>query len=122
MAANIKVSKFDGENVDAEAWLQEFTRAAVVNNWADNVKVNWAAAHLKGPAAEWYERDKVLPDANGGHINAWNDRTDQDTIARSFVTKFKAEFISEERREETELVLSVGKNATIIRRRHGYIY
>src|SRR5437667_5540632 len=47
MALNIvSVDRFDGENVDAERWLQKFTRAAAVNNWIDNVRVEFAAAHL----------------------------------------------------------------------------
>src|SRR3989440_6409760 len=101
MALNIvSVDRFDGENVDAERWLQKFTRAAAVNNWIDNARVEFAAAHLDGSAAEWFEKDQELPDANGGRINAWDDQTDANTIARSFVTKFKAEFISEEAKEE----------------------
>ena len=66
----------------------------------DNVKVGLAAAYLEEAAAQWYEKDKELSDANGGRINAWNDATDADTLARSFVTKFKEEFISEEAKEE----------------------
>ena len=93
-------NRFNRENVDLEDWLQEFERAAIANNWGDNVKVGLAAAHLKGAAAQWYEKDKELPDAVGGRINAWNDVTDANTLARSFVTKFKEEFVSEEAKEE----------------------
>src|SRR5215207_4802488 len=65
MALNIiRVEPFNGENVDAEVWLQKFTRAAAVNNWANDVKVDFAAAHLEGPALEWFEKDQKLPDAN----------------------------------------------------------
>src|SRR5439155_20481836 len=39
-------------------------------------------------------------DVNGRRINAWNDATDANTLARSFVTKFKEEFVSEEAKEE----------------------
>src|SRR5436305_1060035 len=46
------------------------------------------------------KKDKKLPDANGGRINVWNDASDADTLARSFVTKFKEEFVSEEAKEE----------------------
>src|SRR5436305_2356756 len=59
-----------------------------------------AAAHLEEAAAQWYEKNRELPDANGGRINAWNDTMDADTLARSFVTKFKEEFVSEEAKEE----------------------
>src|SRR5437763_3777250 len=103
MALNIiSVDSFDRENVDAERWLQKFTRIAAANNWTDDNKIKIAAAKLNGSAAEWYEKDQELPDANGGQINSWNDQTDINTIARSFVTKFKAEFISEEAKEEKE--------------------
>src|SRR5438876_2630535 len=61
MALNIvQVDSFDGENVDPEAWLQKFVRAAAVNNWVDNARVGFAAAHLNGSAAEWYEKDQKL--------------------------------------------------------------
>jgi hypothetical protein len=101
MALNIiRVEPFNGENIDAEEWLQKFIRAAAVNNWADDVKVNFAAAHLEGSASEWFEKDRKLQDANGGRINSWDDQTDANSIARSFVTKFKAEFISEEVKDE----------------------
>src|SRR2546421_3381411 len=97
MALNIiPVENFDGENVDAERWLQKFTRAATVNNWVGDARIGFAAAKLDGSAAEWFEKDQELPDANGGRINAWDNQTDGNTIARSFVTKFKTEFISEE--------------------------
>src|SRR5436305_12579183 len=66
----------------------------------DDNRVKFAAAKLDGSAAEWFEKDQKLPDANGGRINSWDDQTDINTIARSFVTKFKAEFISEETKEE----------------------
>src|SRR5436305_1005875 len=37
MALNIiPVESFDGGNVDAEGWLQKFTRVAVANNWTDD--------------------------------------------------------------------------------------
>src|SRR5437667_9562228 len=101
MALNIvPVDSFDGENGDAERWLQKFVRAAAVNNWVGDAKTGFAAAKLNGSAAEWFEKDQELPDANGGRINAWDNQTDANTIARSFVTKFKAEFISEEIKEE----------------------
>src|SRR5438045_6993167 len=103
MALNIiPVENFDRENVDAERWLQKFTRAAAVNNWVGDARIGVAAAKLDGSAAEWFEKDQKLADANGGRINAWDDQTDANTIARSFVTKFKAEFISEEAKEEKE--------------------
>src|SRR3989440_1128982 len=101
MALNIiQVDSFNGENVDAERWLQKFTRAAAVNNWVGNARVEFAAAKLNGSAAEWFEKDQELPDANGGRINAWDNQTDINTIARSFVTKFREKFISEEAKEE----------------------
>src|SRR2546423_8495473 len=101
MALNIiPVDSFDGENVDAERWLKKFTRAATANNWVGDARVGYAAAKLDGSAAEWFEKDQELPDANGGQINAWDNQTDVNTIARSFVTKFKAEFISEEAKRE----------------------
>src|SRR5437762_9682833 len=101
MALNIiQVENFDGENVDAERWLKKFTRAAIANNWVGDARVGYAAAKLNGSAAEWFEKDQELPDANGGRINAWDNQTDGNTIARSFVTKFKAEFISEEAKRE----------------------
>src|SRR5436190_14576631 len=103
MALNIiQVENFDRENVDAERWLKKFTRAATANNWVGDARVGFAAAKLDGSAAEWFEKDQKLADANGGRINAWDDQTDANTIARSFVTKFKAEFISEEAKEEKE--------------------
>src|SRR5256714_11580362 len=103
MALNIiSVDSFDGKNVDAERWLQKFTRIAAANNWTDDNKIKIAVAKLDGSAAEWYEKDWELPDANGGRINSWDDQTDINTITRSFVTKFKAEFISEEAKEEKE--------------------
>src|SRR3989440_7315555 len=47
MALNIiQVDSFNGENVDAERWLQKFTRAAAVNNWVGNARVEFAAAKL----------------------------------------------------------------------------
>src|SRR5207248_11111069 len=82
--------------------VKKFTRAATANNWVGDARVGYAAAKLDGSAAEWYEKDQELPDANGGRINSWDDQTDINTIARSFVTKFKAEFISEEAKEEKE--------------------
>src|SRR2546430_7405104 len=101
MALNIiQVESFNGENIDAERWLQKFTRAAAVNNWVGNARVEFAAAKLDRSAAEWFEKDQELPDANGGRINAWDDQTDVNIIARSFVTKFKEEFISEEAKRE----------------------
>src|SRR2546429_5667971 len=101
MALNIiQIDSFDGENVDAERWLQKFERAAAANNWTDDNRVKFAAAKLDGSAAEWFEKDQKLPDANGGRINSWDDQMDINTIARSFVTKFKAEFISEEAKRE----------------------
>src|SRR5437764_14998884 len=101
MALNIiQVENFDGENVDAERWLKKFTRAATANNWVGDARVGYAAAKLDGSAAEWFEKDQELPDANGGRINAWDNQTDVNTIARSFVTKFKTEFISEAKREK----------------------
>src|SRR3989442_628943 len=49
MALNIiQVDSFNGENVDAERWLQKFTRAAAVNNWVGNARVEFAAAKLDG--------------------------------------------------------------------------
>src|SRR5947207_400929 len=104
MALNIiQVENFDGENVDAERWLKKFTRAAIANNWVGDARVGYAAAKLDRSAAEWFEKDQELPDANGGRINAWDNQTDINTIARSFVTKFKEEFISEEAKEEKKL-------------------
>src|SRR5256884_499041 len=101
MALNIiPVESFDGGNVDAERWLKKFTRAAIANNWVGDARVGYVAAKLDGSAAEWFEKDQELPDANGGQINAWDNQTDINTIARSFVTKFKEEFISEEAKEE----------------------
>src|SRR5438045_5435474 len=101
MALNIiQVENFDGENVDAERWLKKFTRAAIANNWVGDDRVGYVAEKLEGSAAEWFEKDQELPDANGGWINAWDNQTDINTIARSFVTKFKAEFISEEAKRE----------------------
>src|SRR2546423_631690 len=101
MALNIiQVENFDGENVDAERWLKKFTRAATANNWVGDARVGYAAAKLDRSAAEWFEKDQELPDANGGRINAWDNQTDVNTIARSFVTKFKTEFISEEAKRE----------------------
>src|SRR3989441_6636513 len=86
MALNIiQVENFDGENVDAERWLKKFTRAATANNWVGDARVGYAAAKLDGSAAEWFEKDQELPDANGGRINAWDNQTDVNTIARSFV-------------------------------------
>src|SRR5437764_894091 len=103
MALNIiQVENFDGENVDAERWLKKFTRAATANNWVGDARVGYAAAKLDGSAAEWFEKDQELPDANGGRINAWDNQTDVNTIARSFVTKFKAEFISEEEKKDVK--------------------
>src|SRR3954452_9577500 len=96
----IQVRKFNGENIDPEAWLQEFIRATAPNQWGDDVKVDFAAAHLEGTAAQWFEKDQELPDAIGGRINEWNDATNANTLARSFVTKFKEEFVSEEKKEE----------------------
>src|SRR5256885_9700711 len=67
MALNIiPVDSFDGENVDAERWLQKFTQISAANNWTDDNKIKIAAAKLDGSAAEWYEKDRELPDANGG--------------------------------------------------------
>src|SRR5437763_13338380 len=104
MALNIiQVENFDGENVDAERWLKKFTRAATANNWVGDARVGYAAAKMDGSAAEWFEKDQELPDANGGRINAWDNQTDINTIARSFVTKFRKEFISEEAKEEKKL-------------------
>ena len=80
--------------------VKKFTRAAIANNWVGDARVGYAAAKLDGSAAEWFEKDQELPDANGGWINAWDNQTDGNTIARSFVTKFKAEFISEEAKRE----------------------
>src|SRR5437763_3050203 len=55
MALNIiQIDSFDGENVDAERWLQKFERAAAANNWTDDNRVKFAAAKLDGSAAEWY--------------------------------------------------------------------
>src|SRR5256884_1821803 len=72
MALNIvRVNnRFNGKNVDPEEWIQEFEQVATANNWDDNDKVSLAAAHLEGAAAQWYEKDKELLDANGGRINA----------------------------------------------------
>src|SRR5438045_8727405 len=82
MALNIiPVESFDGGNVDAEGWLQKFTQVAAANNWTDDNKIKIAAAKLDRSAAEWYEKDQELPDANGGQINSWNDQTDINTIA-----------------------------------------
>src|SRR3989440_6647667 len=104
MALNIiQVENFDGENIDAERWLKKFTRAAIANNWVEDARVGYAAAKLNGSAAEWFEKDQELLDANGGRINAWDNQTDINTIARSFVTKFRKEFISEEAKEEKKL-------------------
>src|SRR5256714_6773851 len=101
MALNIiQVRKFNGENIDPEDWLQEFIRAIAPNQWGDDVKVDFAAAHLEGAAAQWFEKDQELLDVVGGRINEWNDTTNVNTIARSFVTKFKEEFVSEEAKEE----------------------
>src|SRR3989441_1515858 len=101
MALNIiQVENFDGENIDAERWLKKFTRAATANNWVGDARVGYAAAKLDGSVAEWFEKDQELPDANGGRINAWDNQTDVNTIARSFITKFKAEFILEEAKRE----------------------
>src|SRR5207248_8183070 len=77
MALNIiQVENFDRENVDAERWLKKFTRAATANNWVGDARVGYAAAKLNGSAAEWFEKDQELPDANGGQINAWDNQTD----------------------------------------------
>jgi len=74
MALNIiQVENFDRENVDAERWLKKFTRAATANNWVGDARVGYAAAKLDGSAAEWFEKDQELPDANGGRINAWDN-------------------------------------------------
>ena len=96
----IKVRKFNGENIDPEDWLQEFIRAAAPNQQGDDVKVDFAAAHLEGAAAQWFEKDQELLDVVRGRINEWNDTTNVNTLARSFVTKFKEEFVSEEAKEE----------------------
>src|SRR5438045_6298272 len=94
MALNIiQVENFDGENIDAERWLKKFTRAATENNWVGDARVGYAAGKLDGSAAEWLDIDQELPDENGGRINAWDNQTDINTIARSFVTKFREEFI-----------------------------
>ena len=53
MALNIiRVNRFNEENINSEDQLQEFTRAAISNNWGDDVKVGFAAAHLEGAAAQ----------------------------------------------------------------------
>src|SRR5256885_3582108 len=96
----IKVRKFNGKNIDPEDWLQEFIRAAAPNQWGDDVKVDFAAAHLEGAAAQWFEKDQELLDVVRGRINEWNNTTNVNTLARSFVTKFKEEFVSEEAKEE----------------------
>src|SRR5437763_1428123 len=96
--ATVKVRKFNGDNIDPEDWLNEIEQAIVTNGTGNNAKVNYAAAQLQGQALRWFVRDQKLQ--GNVSINAWDDQTDNGTIARSFVTKFKARFISEDQKEE----------------------
>ena len=98
--ATTKVRKFDGDNMDPEDWLYEIERAMVANGTAANARLNYVTAQLQGQALRWLVRDQELPDDAGGRINAWDDQTDNGTIARSFTTKFKARFVSEDQKEE----------------------
>src|SRR5205814_1473174 len=97
---NMALNIIQVENFNGERWLKKFTRVAIANNWAGDARIGIAAAKLNRSAAEWFEKDQEIPDANEGRINAWDNQTDINTIARSFVTKFKEEFISEETKEE----------------------
>src|SRR5205823_1255083 len=92
--ATVKVRKFDGDNIDPEDWLNEIEQAIVTNGTGENAKVNYAAAQLQGQALQWFVRDKKLQ--GNVSINAWDDTTDVATTARSFTTKFRARFISED--------------------------
>src|ERR1044071_2451073 len=61
MALNIiQIKKFSGENdEDPQEWLNEFTRRAVANNWGNGDDlIKYAAAHLIGEAATWFEEQK----------------------------------------------------------------
>ena len=98
--ATTKVRKFDGDNMDPEDWLYEIERAMIANGTANNAKLNYVTAQLQGQALRWFVRDQELPDDVGERINAWDDQTDNRTIARSFTTKFKARFVSEDQKEE----------------------
>src|SRR5437764_12437758 len=72
----------------------------VANGTAANARLNYVTAQLQGQALRWFVRDQELPDDAGGRINAWNNLTDAATTARSFTTKFKERFVSEDQKEE----------------------
>src|SRR6185369_4522390 len=94
MALNIiQVRKFSGENdEDPQDWINEFKRAAAANAWgADDQLIPYAAAHLIGEAAVWYEGQK---DTAATSINHW--QTDGN-VDRNFVERLIKRFNSEEK-------------------------
>src|SRR5437763_5358471 len=86
--------------MDPEDWLYEKERTMIANGTANNVKLNYVTAQLQEQALRWFVRDQELPDDVRGRINAWDDQTDNGTIARIITTKFKARFVSEDQKEE----------------------
>src|SRR5436190_1066988 len=97
MALNIiQIRKFSGENdEDPQEWLKEFIRGAVANNWGndgnDDALTKYAAAHLIGEAALWFEEQKT--DA-ATSIDHWKQNGNAD---RNFVERFLRKFNSDDK-------------------------
>src|SRR5437764_3677887 len=72
----------------------------IANGTANNAKLNYVTAQLQEQALRWFVKDQELEDNIVGRINAWDDQTNAVTTARSFTTKFKARFVSEDQKEE----------------------
>ena len=61
-ATVIRIDPFYGDEQDPISWIEEFEKAAVVNNYSDARKLDIVQAYLKGTAATWLHERQA--DAN----------------------------------------------------------
>src|SRR5829696_634417 len=82
---NVKYPDYFGGDQDPITWIEEIEQAFVANRVADNRKVAVAVPRLKAGAATWWNQVHA-------NIDRWNDPTNANTIAASFVPNFQGRY------------------------------
>ena len=82
---NVKYPEYYGGNQDPITWLEEMEQAFVTNRVANDRRLAVTVPRLKGGAATWWTQVR-------GIIDRWNDATDNNTIAASFVPNFQTRY------------------------------